>query len=523
VPTDSSNDSTLDQDVEPDPPVEPECLPQIYDLPVITPSQGLLFDGIEGRTHRLGIDVSRAGDVNGDGYDDIIVSGADRDIVEMDARVLLFLVFGSPSRIGSFDVSSIDRESGVVITGRGSISAAGIGDVNRDGYGDLLVGDPNPGPMAGEVYLLFGALDFGAAGPIDLPTTDEYEVMRIQGTLENDLAGQWTAGAGDVNGDGDPDLAIGAPFGGPDVSTLTGEAFIVFSSPPLLSIDMLPLASLDGSNGVKLFGGKHMDGIGIVSGAGDVNGDGFDDLLTGSMLIDIADPDPADEAYLVFGGSHVDEDGSLPLASLDGNSGIRFGWHEVREHLGFFVAAAGDVDSDRYDDIIIEVRSQDSIGAEDVNIYLIYGSPSPDTDGYFDLLSMAAIEGFEVSGIISHDVAKANSTGAGDVNADGYEDFLVSVNTDTPTGPAESILVFGRSDLATEGTLMLAEVSPAGGVRFTDTQPDMWVLLRFSPAGDFNGDGYADLLFGAPNTMYSPRHDDPPGRAFLVLGGPVCP
>jgi Ca2+-binding RTX toxin-like protein len=177
------------------------------------------------------------------------------------------------------------------------------GDVNGDRVDDLLIGaflaDPNGG-LSGASYVVFGGAGVGSSGNLELSALDGTNGFRLSGVAAEDFSGRAVSTAGDVNGDGIDDLLIGASFADPNGDT-SGASYVVFGRVGVGSGGHLELSALDGTNGFQLSGVAASDFSGrAVSTAGDVNGDGVDDLLIGAPL---ADPngEQSGASYVVFG------------------------------------------------------------------------------------------------------------------------------------------------------------------------------------------------------------------------------
>ena len=157
-------------------------------------------------------------------------------------------------------------------------------------------------------------------------------------------SGWSVASAGDVNGDGFADVIVGdGPF--------NGSAYVVFGRAAGFAAT-LDLSTLNGTNGFKLTNETAGDGIGrSVASAGDVNGDGFDDVIVGAVLADPHGPNSG-ASYIVFGKA-AGFAANIQLSSLDGSNGFKLSGVTANDNSGYSVASAGDVNGDEFADIVI--------------------------------------------------------------------------------------------------------------------------------------------------------------------------
>ncbi|PTQ83244.1 integrin alpha [Nitrosomonas ureae] len=271
-------------------------------------SRSVFFQNIERMDDLFltGVSVSNAGDVNGDGFDDVIIVTNQYNQNTVTAPGYGYVVFGTAPGIAMTKLSDLDGSNGFRLDGgyEASISSMNdAGDVNGDGFDDVIVGDAGAdlsGYNSGSSYVIFGKAS-GFDATMNLSDLDGSNGFRLDGETENDRSGVSVSSAGDVNGDGFDDVIVGAFFASSS-GLYSGSSYVVFGKASGFDATM-NLSDLNGSNGFRLDGEAANDRSGRpVSSAGDVNGDGFDDLIVSAVNADSNGIDSG-SSYIIFGRS----------------------------------------------------------------------------------------------------------------------------------------------------------------------------------------------------------------------------
>ncbi len=417
----------------------------------------------------FGTSVGSAGDVNGDGYADVIV-GAPRWDGGFVAEGSAWVYLGNAEGLNS--APHFYRKSGLAYAEFG-FSVGTAGDVNGDGYSDVIIGAPswsNPQINEGAAFVYPGS-------PSGLNQSAPPLWSKASDQAGADF-GTSVGTAGDVNGDGYGDIIIGAPSWESGSQTL-GSVWLYYGS------DSGPHSAPDWYK----VGDQEDAQYGFaVSTAGDVNRDGYSDVIIGAP----------------YWEDDVVSEGRVWL-HLGSKRGLHYdsSWHaeanNFNAQMGFSLDTAGDVDGDGYADVIIGAPyyGDDGLSSEG-KVYVFNGTSSGLTSSYWYR------EGGQNSALYGYSVGTA-----GDVNGDGYADVIIGAP-------------LMNSTLADEGTARIY-LGSAVGLRTTygwlgeGGQILSWYGQSVSSAGDVNGDGYADVVVGAPEWQSDLEYVDE-GRALVYYG-----
>ncbi len=504
----------------------------VIDLGEMDPADGFELNSAVPQD-RAGLSVSGAGDVNGDGFDDLLV-GAPVDAGFPAGTGQAYLVHGRQDGFGdALNLFELTGDGGTTIFGTSAedhagFSVSGAGDLNGDGFHDYLIGAPAADRVtssgllvgAGQAYAIFGGTDPPPQLVAELTGDNGFQLV---GNAPFDRLGFSVGSAGDVNGDGYDDLIVGAPAAPVQFPFVegTGQAYLVYGSgdefPPSLLASLLA-----GPEGGQMIGLNLGDRTGYaVAGVGDLNGDGFDDLVIGSPYADRLEAgNPlfgSGASYVVFGGFDA-----LPgLADLDGTNGFRLEGLRPFDRSGFAVSSAGDVNGDGLDDLLIGAPADLDVPVTPGEAYVVFGR----AEAYPVQINLGLIDGsdgFVIQGIAGLDHAGFSVSSAGDVNSDGLDDLIIGAPfaDRQPSvgnllfGSGESYVVFGRSSDFPD-RLLLGTLSDSDGLLLQGDAAFDHSGLSVSSAGDINGDGFDDMLIGAPSDF---QNSFRPGRAYAVFG-----
>lgn len=396
-----------------------------FDLTTLDGSNGFVIQGVD-IAGQAGWSLAALGDINSDGHDDLVVGTPFANAAHV--------VFGGPGvgQSGLVRLDELDGTNGFRIDGSpdGDVvgfAVAGAGDVNNDGVNDVLLGSPINGADEGAAYVVFGAAGVGGNGVFNVGDIDGGNGLTIKNApgLIDEL-GWRVSSAGDLNFDGIDDIAIGAIEAS---ANSAGAVYVIFGATGIGSgtQGLIDVSGLNGTDGFKISGVNSNDLLSTsIAGRGDVNGDGIDDLLVGSLI---------QNSFIIYGAAGIGSGGQFDLASLDGTNGFV-------AHLPIgaaaFVTFAGDLNDDNYDDV--------AIGSAGINeVYVFTGGPGVGGNGFFDVSTVDGENGFIIQGVQLNSgfIGEPISRGR-DVNDDGLADLLLGGSlANQQTG--EAFVLFGIS------------------------------------------------------------------------------
>ena len=383
-------------------------------------SSRLLIDPSGADGDVFGSSVASVGDVNSDGYDDVVIGAFRYPAGAGHGQAYLF--FGGPAIDDVADLV-LDPPSGG--TGQFGFSVASAGDFNGDGYADIIVG-ARGAVASGKAFIYYGG-----------PSLDATPDFTLIGETTASWFGNSVAPAGDVNGDGFDDVIVGAPMYGTSVSQV-GRAYVFFggSSP-----DAVPDKVFTGAAANNQLGW-------VVGGAGDMNGDGYSDVFATAPRYYTSGPNPG-AAYVWFGGPAFDTVADL---TISGSTLI--------DRIGD-AASAGDVNADGFSDLLIARQDRAQV---------FFGGSTPN-----------AVPDLTLTGSFS-------VAGAADVNGDGVDDFVLGASGDDSGGidAGRVAVYFGGS-----------AVDAAEDMHFVGDRTNGYFGRGVAMAKQVDGPGPADLVVAA--------------------------
>lgn len=450
----------------------------------------------ESTSDRLSFAVTRAGDVNGDGYDDLLISAPLND-ENGSNRGQVYLILGTAETLSldqNIESAALASFIGEVNEDQFGHSIAGLGDVNGDGYDDFMIGAPyndEGGTSAGKAYLFLGK-----HGNWQMDTATTAANFHFVGESSGDKFGISVAAAGDVNGDGLKDFLIGAS--GDDTEAENSGQVLLFLGSEGISDSTTYLLVPNAS----FLGEQAGDGAGFgISGAGDVNGDGFDDIIIGSPYSDEGSSD-AGKIYLVFGHS-----GTWTTDVSLGDADASFIGESANDRAGVQNTMVGDINMDGFDDFLIAAPYNDDSGADAGKCYLILGSTSEWIVDY-DLSQAPS----SFVGQNPGDELGSAISGGGDYNGDGFDDLWLSAgkNDSTSTDSGRTYIFLGNPSSWPPDTSLCYADHAFDGENASDLSGSSVAWI-----GDFNGDGaLGDFVIGAPNRDGGGENR---GQCYLLL------
>ncbi|WP_404390373.1 cadherin domain-containing protein [Pseudoalteromonas phenolica] len=492
----------------------------------------------------LGYGATAAGDVNGDGFDDLIIGAPNNDTNGGDAGAA-YVLFGNATGVLANLSDVVNGIGGFAIYGerggdKAGFAVAGNGDINGDGLADVVIGAPyadDYGDQAGKVYVVFGKADSTAVQLSEVADDNNVSGFAMLGRSTFDHAGGSLV-VSDFNADGLADIHIGEVV---RKSTTAGWGFsstqygvpnlnyTVFGKTDGASIALSDIASDDDNRGFAIVKNNRKISDREQYGAqvlplGDFNSDGLNDYIYNQGVFGASNG----RNYVQLGRatSHSLTKTEAETQGIIINpepASYVFNWvykgtSTANTLPSFITSPAGDVNGDGIDDIaVISADNNCCAGFSNPRAYIVYGSTTPNS--VIELADIAqGIGGFVIENDysqIAHEQWKivfGAIGGAGDLNGDGYDDVIIG-DQYAESGNGRYFVVYGKAD---QSAVMLSDVvNGIGGFSSAGNGGDAlghWL----GTAGDLNGDGIADMFVTAP--MADPDGLGNAGTVYVMLG-----
>ena len=413
--------------------------------------------------------------------------------------------------LAATSISNIPGTRGVRIVGQagealGAHNITALGDVNGDGRADFALGAPGAG-RPGATFVGAAYVFFGRDGV--LPDLDSASLNGVNGFKVTASAlpagsqfGGFTTGVGDVNNDGSADLLIGSASG---VGGL-GKAYLIFGKPVGQSFP----ASIDisnlGSTGVVFSGASNFDyfGFSSVSGGGDLNGDGVEDIAIGSGNFGNLNG----IVHLILGRSNWPA--AMSVGTEPGTSVVSFTHQTANDQVGSYVSIGNDINNDGRAELFINANGADAVGSsgEQGKLYVVFGRPA--NAPFASTQNLGALDGsngFQLVGTAPASAFGFPAVALGDFNGDGVGDFAAS---SSPSGGAGAMaLIYGKANW--DAVNNISTLDGTDGTRFVGEASSTAGAYLAAP-GDINGDGKDDLIVGAPTANTNA------GKIYVIYG-----
>jgi FG-GAP repeat/RTX calcium-binding nonapeptide repeat (4 copies) len=455
-------------------------------------ARGFRVNGL-GAGDQLGYSVRAAGDVNRDGYADLIIGAPFADAVAKSGdngvnNGAAFVIFGGANQSGTFSLGALNGTNGFRMNGQqngnAGLSAAGAGDINGDGFADLIMGSPNAGQSTGDgfpgaLYILLGRSSFSGLYEFNqFGGATSYD--RVIGVNEFGVStrnlGTFVGTAGDMNGDGIAEFTAGSTGSFSEASEIQLTASFNYSQFRWTLTD-------PNSRGAAVSTGQYGP---VITGVGDVNADGLSDVIVDTGV---------ESATLVYGragnGTNMPQTG----AALNGSNSTSLSGNGT--WTSGALTAAGDFNGDGVADFL----------AGDA---LIFGRAGG-FGASLDVTTLNGVNGFRITGV------SVGSASSGDFNGDGLADLIIGSSSADPDGRVDAgsvFLLYGRA--GTWGaTVNVTTLDSSAGLRIDGTAAGDGLGFSVAGVGDLNNDGVGDFVIGAAAADAGGADS---GAAYVIYG-----
>jgi hypothetical protein len=434
--------------------------------------------------------VSSKGDVNGDGYGDLLVSGSRLTNGSATTAGKVFLFFGKATGWAK-DLSIYTAN--VVFTGenandRMGDSCAIVKDLNGDGLDDIVLGSGMALSGKGTAYIIFGK----TSGWVPVYYVAN-ATATIVGDLSQDRVGSFVAGAGDINGDGFNDLMVGSPNKQGAVSN-EGKVSIFFGK----AAGWVKGALLS-TAGASFWGATNSNLGGYMMGPGDINGDHFDDLVMAGPSYNLN----AGKVYIVFGAAT----GWATNVNLETSADASIVGYTQAAWMGWGLTIAGDLNGDGFHDIVINAESDDAVATDSGQVYIFFGAAT----GWAKNVNVSKADASFRGTTALENVGWMSD--AGDINGDGMDDLFIGASGDDIGGSntGSAYVILGKKT----GWAVNTSLIPANAdAVFVGEAASNYFGMPTVVTDDLNGDGLSDLFSAS---MTNSQGGNQAGKSYVIF------
>ena len=358
-----------------------------------------------------------------------------------------------------------------------------------------------------------------------LPSANGFSMF---GSAKNDRSGYSVSMGGDFNGDGYADIIIGA-YESDANGQKSGQSYLLFGTSDFTSTftDPFSYSSLNEMNGFAINGNAAKDELGkAVSMSGDFNGDGLYDVAIGAPDADTNDNTNSGQSYLLFGTNEtgIVFENPYNLSSLNGTNGFAMNGVASSDESGVSINIGGDFNGDGISDLVIGAQSAASNRrSSSGQSYVLFGTKEPLAvfGSTFNLSNLNGTNGFSINGVAGGDKSGSSVSMEGDFNGDGFADLLIGASRADPnerSNSGQSYILFGTNDTINVfgDSFNLSSLDGNNGIIISGIAEDDNSGASVSIKGDFNGDGFSDILIGAYQA--DPNGLNASGQSYLLFG-----
>ena len=411
----------------------------------------------------------------------------------------------------------INSYQGILVGGKSSYDASGtsvskVGDFNGDGYGDIAIGSPDASPRdrtnAGVVTIIYGNYGNTIPSVINL-ANNKYPYSQIFGANSGDKCGILVSDAGDVNNDMYNDMIISCYYSSPNQLTDSGAVYVIYGRKNIFNIDLANLANHDG---FAIYGANSQDNFGFsISKAGDVNSDGFDDIVVGSPIASPNAKTNSGIAYVIFGKNNS-QTIDLSLA-LDQKKVLQIFGASAGDYLGYSVSGRN-LKLGHGSDLIISANSaSDNSRINSGTTYIIFGDVK---EGVMDLNKFNLSMGIKIYGANTGDFSGSSAFSDESINIDGKLSLAIAAPFASPYSRFQAGEIYILNSLNFTSNIDLANFNTKLGSKIIGASSNDKTGSIIKDAGDTNNDGYSDVIIGLPQAPYLSRKQG--GKSFVVYG-----